>query len=180
MINKKTVLAVIPARGGSKRCPRKNIRDFRGIPLLAWTYKAADNSSYIDRIILSTEDAEIKSSAEKIGFQVIERPADLATDTATCEDVIRHVLRSYPADWVVLLQPCSPLRTSEDIDTCIELAQHNGACISYSTAGIKNGAVFVARRDLIDRYSFSFLGSTVHYMPIYRSLDIDTEEQLAS
>lgn len=173
MINRQTVLAVVPARGGSKRAPKKNITEFRGKMLIQWAFESARPSCYIDRLVLSTEDAEVAQIARNIGYEVIDRPPEFATDTATCEDVLRHVFSIYPADWIVLLQPCSPLRSTEDIDVSIELAQRTGSCITYGTDGIKNGAVYVARKDILAHYNFSFLGATIHYMSTTRSLDID-------
>src|SRR3990167_9855774 len=122
MLNEQKFLAVITARGGSKRCPRKNIRLFQGKPLIQWAYDAAIHSHYLDRVVLSTEDAEIKSVAESFGCPVIDRPEELATDSAMNEDVLRHVLtieKEY--DFVVLLQPTSPLRVANDINRLIEL-----------------------------------------------------------
>ena len=123
MINGKTFLAVIPARGGSKRLPRKNVLDLAGKPLIAWTIEAAKNSKYIDKFIVSTDDQEIKTVSEQYGAEVLTRPGELATDTATSVDVVLHAInaqnKSY--DYVVLLQPTSPLRTAQHIDEAIEL-----------------------------------------------------------
>ena len=164
MINGQTVFAVIPARKGSKRCPNKNFRDFRGKPLFRWSMEAAQGSRYIDSMMLSTD---------------INRPEALCTDEAKCEDVLRFHLAQSPHDWVVLLQPTSPLRTTKDIDTCIEIAQHGEACISYMADGTKNGAVYVARAEWIKKNDFS--AETLRYfMPAERSLDINTEEDFAT
>src|SRR5258708_3421055 len=126
-----TVLAVIPARGGSKRAPRKNIRPFRGNrPLVVVTRDIAVFSKYIDKFIISTEDEEIKTIAKTWGYQTTNRPPELATDEASNEDVLRYALSQFPHDWVVLLQPTSPLRTAKDIDACIERAQMGDGCIT--------------------------------------------------
>ena len=177
-INGQRVLAVIPARGGSKRCPRKNIRAFRGSPLVAWALDAARRSKLVDEIIVSTEDAEIREVALRLGASVQIRPNELATDEASNEDVLRHVLATHPAEWVVLLQPTSPLRTAEDIEACIERAQIGDGCITYSTGTwAKNGAVYVARREWIEKHDFSHTGLLKLYMPPERSIDIDYPEQ---
>ena len=91
MYRNKKILALITARGGSKGIPRKNIKPLNGIPLINWTINAAKNSSYIDRLILTTEDDEIASIAINAGCEVpFMRPPSLATDTATSMDVILH------------------------------------------------------------------------------------------
>lgn len=124
MIQEKKILAIIAARGGSKRLPRKNILDLAGKPLLAWSIDAAKNSRYIDRVILSSDDAEIIKVAQEFGCDVpFIRPKELAEDTTRSIDVVTHALRSLEDvyDYVILLQPTSPLRTSQDIDSAIEL-----------------------------------------------------------
>lgn len=117
------ILAVIPARGGSKGIPRKNIREIGGKPLLAWTIEEAKKSKYIQRVILSSEDDEIISIAKEYGCDVpFVRPKELSTDDAASVDSILHAINECKGyDYVVLLQPTSPLRTVEDIDGCIEL-----------------------------------------------------------
>lgn len=179
MINGQTVLAVIPARGGSKRCPRKNLRKFRGVSLILWSLEAAKQSQYLDRFVVSTEDEEIKVMAKLWGAEVIDRPAELASDQASNEDVLRHAMSLYPADLVVLLQPTSPLRIALDIDNCIEkvaASEVNDGCISYSEGNWqKNGAVYVARAHWIEGHDFSHAGTLKYWMPEERSLDIDHE-----
>lgn len=175
MIGGKTVLAVIPARGGSKRCPRKNEKPFKGYPLLAWTIWAAYDSEYLDAIFVSTEDKAIAGVARWYGAHVIERPESLATDESTNEDVLRHALSLYPHDYVVLLQPTSPLRTGEDIDTCLILAEF-GTVISTRSDGSKNGAVYVATSEWLKTNDFG--NEFIKYkMPDERSLDIDYAHQ---
>lgn len=178
MIKGQTVLAVIPARGGSKRCPRKNIRDYKGKPLIGWALDAARGSKYIDEIILSTEDDEIKRIACDLGAIVQVRPNELATDDASNEDVMRYVLQSHPADWVVLLQPSSPQRTSQHIDECLERAQMGLGCVSYNRKGsMKNGAVYVATAEWLAKHDFSHDGLMRYVMDQEVSLDIDHPEQ---
>ena len=177
MINDLTVLAVIPARGGSKRTPRKNIRQFRGKPLLVWSIEAAKQSKYIDMLVVSSEDQEILQVALAADCFINERPPELATDESSNEDVLRYCLRKQPADIIVLLQPTSPLRTAEDIDLCIERAMLGEACISYRRDKTKNGAVYVARRAWIERNDFSNDATMRYYMPDERSLDVDYPEQ---
>lgn len=172
MIEGKTVLGVIPARGGSKRFPGKNIASFRGKPLLVWTIEAALKSQYIDTLICSSDDLDIQILALFHGCKTLHRPAALATDEAKSEDVLRYVLQLYPADYVVLLQPTSPLRTTEDIDNCILVANtHRKAVVSYGENG-RNGAVYVAPSQNVD-----FSAHITYPMPEERSLDIDYKEQ---
>ena len=124
MINDKKVLALIPARGGSKGLPRKNIREVKGKPLIGWSIECAQRSQYIDRLIVSTDDEEIAAVCRQYGAEVpFVRPAALASDTATSMDVILHALdwvaREESYDYLVLLEPTSPLRTVRDIDTAL-------------------------------------------------------------
>ena len=158
MIQDKTVLAVIPARSGSKRCPGKNFREFRGRTLVEWALEAASSSRYIDRIVLSKDE---------------DRPPELCTDEATCEDVIRHHHRDEY--WCVLLQPTSPLRTAEDVDACIEKAQGSWGCIS-TLHGKTNGAVYVAEWEWLKDHDFSHAGLAKYEMDEERSLDINYPE----
>jgi CMP-N,N'-diacetyllegionaminic acid synthase len=123
MYGKHKILAVIPARGGSKGVPRKNIRALNGKPLIAWTIEQAEQSRYIDRVIVSSEDEEICQVAKQSGAEIpFVRPAELASDTASGVDVLCHAVENAGADYdyVVLLQPTSPLRESTDIDAAIE------------------------------------------------------------
>jgi len=136
VINGKTILAIIPARGGSKGVPRKNIRQIGGKPLIAYTIIAAKASNYVDRVILSSDDVEISEVALRHGCDVpFKRASILSTDTATSAGVIMDALVQCPGyDYLLLLQPTSPLRTSEDIDGCIEacLAHDASACVTVS------------------------------------------------
>jgi CMP-N,N'-diacetyllegionaminic acid synthase len=181
MLGDDKVLAVIPARGGSKRTHRKNIRLFRGKPLLLYTVDAASASDYIDKIVVSTEDMDISSVAELSGANVIKRPQELATDTSTNEDVLRHAMTIYPDyNWIVLLQPTSPLRLAKDIDSCLLMALEDGwGCVSYDGEN-KNGAVYVCHALFLDKgFSFKqdFKFKKRYQMPEERSLDIDYPEQ---
>lgn len=123
MINGKKVLAIIPARGGSKRLPRKNILPLGGKPLIGWTIEAAQNSTYVDDIFISTDDQDIADVASQFGIIVPElRPEELSTDTATTQSVLFYTLKKYGGNSqiVVLLQPTSPFRSAQHIDGAIE------------------------------------------------------------
>jgi CMP-N,N'-diacetyllegionaminic acid synthase len=130
------VLALIPARGGSKGLPGKNLLPVKGRPLLAYSVAAAQGARCIDRTVLSSEDEEIIAAALTYGCEVpFRRPARLATDRATSIDVVLHALDQLPGNEViVLLQPTSPLRSSADIDAACACFAASGApsCVSVS------------------------------------------------
>ncbi|MBU1659483.1 acylneuraminate cytidylyltransferase family protein [bacterium] len=122
MFKEKTFLAIIPARGGSKRLPRKNILDLAGKPLLAWSIEAGLKSKYIDKVLVTSDDEEILLIAQQFGAEIIQRPKHLAADTSTTFDSIKHTIDNMPRyDYIVLLQPTSPLRNEKHIDEAIEL-----------------------------------------------------------
>lgn len=126
MYREKKIIAVIPARGGSKGIPHKNIIDLCGKPLISYSIIEGLKSKYIDYLMVSTDDEEIAEIAKKHGADVpFIRPVDLATDTSKTIDVVLHVLgnlkkQGHLYDVLVLLQPTQPLRTSTDIDLAIE------------------------------------------------------------
>lgn len=124
MYKDKTFLAIIPARGGSKRLPRKNVLDLAGKPLIAWTIEAGLKSKYIDKVIVTSDDDEILSISQQYGAIAIKRPDELASDTATTFDAIKHTIDNVEQyDYIILLQPTSPLRNDKHIDEAIELLE---------------------------------------------------------
>jgi len=134
MINDKKVLAIIPARGGSKSLPGKNIKELCGKPLIAWSIEVALSCSKIDRVIISTDDKNIAEVAKKCGAEVpFIRPHELASDTASTIEVVFHAIdwlkkhQDYKAGYILLLQPTSPLRTSKDIKCAIQTLKHKKA-----------------------------------------------------
>ena len=137
MIEGRSILAVIPARGTSRGLPGKNTLLAGGKPVIAWSIEAAQASRYVDRVILSSEDEEIMEMARQWNCEVpFARPPELATDAARIEDALLHALDTIVEtyDYLVLLQPTSPLRSAEDIDRCLEICQRTGApaCVSVS------------------------------------------------
>ena len=126
-------LALIPARGGSKSVPRKNIRPLAGRPLIAWTIEAARAASRIGRVVVSTDDEEIAEVARRAGAEVpFRRPAELGLDTTATEPVLLHALDAltsagYRPDAVVLLQPTSPVRRPGAIDGALHQFEAQGA-----------------------------------------------------
>ncbi len=178
-------LAVIPARGGSKRLPRKNILPVLGKPLLAWTVEAALGSRYLGpgTVYVSTEDAEIAAAARAAGAGVIDRPAELAGDAVWTEPVIRHALETAEAagaspELVVWMNACVPELTSADIDRAFDRLMEEGLreVISVDAEGRSNSAVRVIRRDVLfqDRLSVGFAAMPLDY------LDVHTAEDLAA
>lgn len=135
-MNDNKILAIIPARGGSKGVPRKNIKLLAGKPLIAWTIEEAKKSKYIDRLVLSSEDEEIIAVAKSYGCEVpFVRPMELAQDDTPGIDPVLHALDQLPGyDIVVLLQPTSPLRTVQDIDEGLDFFEKHQAnsCVSVS------------------------------------------------
>lgn len=117
--------------------PRKNLRPLGGKPLLQWTAEAARASRYLDRVVLSTDDDEIASLGKQLDLDVpFRRPADAASDTASASDVIRHAVMAIPEryDYVVYLEPTTPLRSPDDIDGCLRRLVETGAsfCVTLS------------------------------------------------
>jgi CMP-N,N'-diacetyllegionaminic acid synthase len=145
MINNLNIMAIIPARAGSKGLAEKNIKYLGNRPLIAWTIDACRKSKYLDRVVLSSDDKKIIEIAKKWGCDVpFVRPKELASDTATTLDVINHTLRHvHGYQYFVLLQPTSPLRTSEDIDMAIELCFKKNAKTCVSITESKPSSWFV-------------------------------------
>ena len=137
MINGQRVIAVIPARGGSKSVPGKNIRPLAGKPLINWSIEVARQTSEIDRVIVSTDDSKIASVSRECGAEVYIRPAHLATDEALVIDALKDLIQTLRAEqesfeWLVLLEPTCPLRTPEDVHNCLKLLTQ-GAYDSVAT-----------------------------------------------
>jgi len=129
MLHEKTFLAIIPARGGSKRLPRKNVLPLGGKPLIAWSIEAAKESKYIDEIVVSSDDNTILDIADQYNIKKIKRSAKLSSDNATTIDVITNTIKTCKRnfDYIILLQPTSPLRNAKHIDDAIELLEEKGA-----------------------------------------------------
>jgi len=127
-----SVLGIIPARGGSKGVPRKNLRPLAGKPLIVWTIEAALRAQHLSRLVVSTDDDEIAQIAVDAGAELIRRPAQIAGDTASSELALLHALdelqstEGYVPDAVSLLQCTSPLRGADLIDRCIALLFDSG------------------------------------------------------
>jgi len=152
---KRRTLGIVPARGGSKGVPHKNIAPLLGKPMLAYTAEAALASRRLTRVILSTEDAEIARVGIACGLDVpFMRPADLAQDDTPTIPVLQHAVRALASageifDAVVVLQPTTPLRQPEDVDGAIELLFRTGADSVISFVEVGDG--HPARMKLLDR-----------------------------
>lgn len=224
--SRKAVLGVIPARGGSKGLPRKNIRSLRGLPLIAYTIRAAQESRLLTALVVSTDDAAIARAAREHGAEVpFKRPAAFATDKSSIWPAVLHACEFVEArrgrrfDAVALLQPTSPLRTGADIDGCIAKLWSAGAdiCVSVTPAVDSpyktlvepagkgpfmrpcspimkrlarrqdapkvyrtNGGVYVVRRESLRtlKSQFELRRFAAYEMPMSRSIDVDTQEDL--
>lgn len=126
------VFALVPARGGSKGIPRKNLRVVGGKPLVQHTLQAALSAKVVDRVFLSSDDEEILALGASIGVTPVRRPVEFASDTAPATDVVKHFLRTLGDEqladdpYLVYLQPTSPLRTAAHIDEAFELMRRSG------------------------------------------------------
>lgn len=159
MVGEQTV-ALITARGGSKRLPRKNILPICGKPVLAWTIEAARAARAVDRVILSTEDEEIARIGRDAGAETpFMRPADLSSDTASHVDVIHHAIDALEQetgqipDRLVLLQPTSPLRSAEDIDAALALSVDKQAESVLSVTMARDHPMLVRRLETTGKLS---------------------------
>lgn len=219
MIGDDSVLAIVPARGASKGIPGKNLRTIGGRTLIAHTVSAAIGSELVDRTVVTTEDTAIAEEAIRCGAEVpFLRHRSLAGDETPMSDVIADVLdRIVDGAWIVLLQPTSPLRTSQDVDSTLVEAWRVGATSAVSLCPAedhpawlwtltdtgrvrpvvenvapptrrqdlppvfrRNGAVYAFRREWFLRTrAFSDDDTVGVVMPMERSVDIDTEIDLA-
>ena len=137
-------LAIIPARGGSKRLPNKNILNLNGKPLIAWSIEAAKNSKKIDDIVVTSDSDKILDIAKKYNVKSIKRPDFLASDTATTFDAIKHAIESLEekSEYVVLLQPTSPLRNEKHINEAIELLEAKNADAVISICEVEHSPLW--------------------------------------
>ena len=200
------VLALVPARAGSQGLPGKNVRSLAGRPMTAWTLEACRESLVLDRVVVSTDDEDVAAVATEMGFPPpFRRPAHLSGPQASVIDAVAHALEAVGGAWdyVVLLQPTSPLRLGADIDAAVRLC-HDSAASSViavspmlkpqtfyggvDAAGlfrpeepradeqvVINGAVYVGRPDsLLARRSFVGPDTLAYVMPPERGWDVDT------
>jgi len=151
------MLGVIPARGGSKGLPGKNILPIAGFPLIYWTIQAAKQSELLDDFIVSTDDPHIAACAKKFGARVLDRPLHLAQDDTTTLAVLQHIVTTVECDAVVVLQPTSPLRNRDTIDNCIRDFNNCGydtLATGYNTKIIEYGTHQNMRRQEIPGFFY--------------------------
>jgi CMP-N,N'-diacetyllegionaminic acid synthase len=173
------VLGVIPARGGSKRIPRKNIKPLHNSPLIAYTIRAAQDSQLLTTWVVSTDDEQIRDVALSFGAYVVRRPEELAGDLTSSDEVALHALEWMGPgyDMVVLLHPTSPIRDPEHIDEAIETLWFSDApslaSVEYAKRSYRhNASIYAVKtpfRTLYNDQTIPFLMDKKH------SLDIDDE-----
>ncbi|RHQ79728.1 acylneuraminate cytidylyltransferase family protein [Firmicutes bacterium AF22-6AC] len=157
MIEKNKIVALIPARGGSKGIKNKNIIDLCGKPLISYTIQAALESKYIDKVIVSTDSQEIADVAIKYGAEVpFLRPGELASDTSKTIDAVMHAVgelekRKEEYDILILLQATQPLRTADDIDSAIELFIKNKGQSLVSVSPVEDNPILIRTIDNLGR-----------------------------
>lgn len=182
-------LGIIPARGGSKRVPRKNLRLLHGVPLIGYTIRAAQAASKLTYFVVSTEDEEIKQIALSYGADVVDRPNDLAGDDITTGSVLRNALDTAegngpPYDFVVCLHPTSPIRDPKHIDDAVNLIWSTGASSLASVSCRKrcyvhNASIYIMRAKWLRETNQHYCDSSVPFlMDARHSVDIDTEDDL--
>ena len=184
------ILGIIPARGGSKRVPKKNTRLLGGEPLIAYTICCARfcvDYDVLEDAVVSSDDDEILSVAKHYDSKTLKRPPEMASDGASSYPLILHALKEMGAyEYICLLQPTSPFRTPEDVGNCVKAMTYFNEYPAWATAisgeGVPNGAVYIARTDwlrdsLANGVTHPFDGPAVARvdMPWWRSIDIDTE-----
>jgi len=200
------VLGLVPARAGSQGLPGKNVRPLAGRPMVAWTLEACRESRVLDQVVVSTDDEAVAAVATEMGFPPpFRRPDSLSGPQASVIDAVAHALETLGGTWdyIVLLQPTSPLRLGADIDAAVEVCHASGASsvigvspvlkpqTFYGRVGddglfrpdeprpdepvVVNGAVYVGRPDiLLERRTFVGPDTLAHVMPPERGWDVDT------
>lgn len=130
------IIAIIPARGGSKGIPRKNVLDFCGKPLIAWTILQAVNTPQVDAVYVTSDSDEILDLAKKYGAKIIKRPQAISGDTATSESAVEHAFEAIgiPKEMAFMLQATSPLRKPDDLSRAIEQFRADGCDSGFSGA----------------------------------------------
>ena len=201
------VVSVIPARGGSKGIPLKNIVELGGKPLISYTIESSKQSN-VDETWVSTDSSEIASVVSEYGVKVIERPEDISTDTSQSEEALLHSARDSEFDVLVFIQPTSPLIKSEDINKGLEMMDKYDSVFSVTKEHwiprwtmdvkpfeweinnrpmrqdkpetyIENGAFYITKRKNLLESKLRYSGKIgVVEMPLSRSFQIDTIEDL--
>jgi len=162
MYKNKRIIAIIPARGGSKGIPKKNIVDFCGKPLITWSIRHAKKSKKIDTVYVSTDDKDIASMSEQYGAKVIWRPKEISGDLSLSEDALKHVLNEISKnnpnkiDYVVFLQATSPLRETKDIDNAINKIISENADSLFSGAELGDFYIWKRIGDRLESLNYNY------------------------
>lgn len=161
MFRNQKIIAIIPARGGSKGIPKKNIVDFCGKPLIVWTIENAKESKYIDEVYVSTDDKDIASVSEKYGAKIIWRPKEISGDTSSSEEALKHALceiykSQRTIDYVVFLQATSPLREAKDIDNAIKKIISEGADSLFSGAELGDFYIWKKKGEKLESLNYDY------------------------
>lgn len=201
------ILALIPLRGGSKSIPKKNIKPIAGKPLAAWALHAAAKSSHIDAIYVSTDSEEIATVVKdlRLDVEIVQRPAEFATDEASTESVLLHFLDQIDFDLLLTIQATSPLLTTEDLDRAIAQfqQQHLDSMLSavrtkrffwnddatpinydplhrprrqdFDGTLMENGAFYITKREILERYQCR-LGGKIGIYEMDESTAVEIDE----
>jgi CMP-N-acetylneuraminic acid synthetase len=202
-----SVIAIIPARGGSKGIPDKNLALLDGRPLIEWTVTAAQGSNRFAHIVVSTDSERIAEASSSMGAEIVMRPSELAQDDSPTISAVMHALSHFEAKTVVLLQPTSPLRTSDDIGAAMDLhlaterpvisvtpakpwlftKDSEGGLVQFTSTldqrqstlvFAPNGAIYIASAELLRVGKTWWYNAVAYEMPPERSVDIDTPTDL--
>lgn len=152
------IIAIIPARGGSKAIPKKNIVDFCGKPLIAWTIGQAKASKLISEVYVSTDSDEIADISKRYGATVIKRPYNISTDTSTSEEALKYTLKEIDKEinYVVFLQATSPLRAKDDIDNAIKKIKKENADSLLSGTETKGFFIWIKKNNKMESYNYDY------------------------
>lgn len=159
---KKNIIAIIPARGGSKGIPKKNIMKFCGKPLIVWSIEQALGSKFIDGVYVSSDDKEILEISRKAGADIIERPEELAGDKSSAEEALLHAINHIEyahkgkTDIVILLQATSPVRFSEDIDNAIRFFIDQKADSLFSATELEDFCVWEIKKNELNSLTYNY------------------------
>ena len=195
MYNKQKFLAVIPARGGSTRLPKKNLKKILGKPLVSWTIEAAKKSKYLDKIIISTDDDEIKKIGNQYKISIHNRRKELSSEFSLIVDTLFDIIKKNKNFNIVCLNPTSPIRSKNLIDTCIKKFSENNFDALASGINVKfirwptnmkrtqdlkeyfidNGAVYVYKESLILKKTLLSKNHGVVLVDKSEYVDIDDE-----
>lgn len=152
------ILCIIPARGGSKGIPKKNIIEFAGKPLISYSINQAINSKYITDVVVSSDSDEILEVSKLYGATTLKRPEELSTDTSSSESALIHTIKTLNKDYdyIVFLQATSPLRTTKDIDNCIESLINNNLDSVFSASILEDMLIWKSNNDSLESVNYDY------------------------